>query len=75
MFTFDLYGLLSFVCHSFVNNRQNNTTTTLTNQSFCPDAKLVLVHKNGISVADLQTFLLVKRPSGEEHGEVAVFKG
>ena len=32
-----------------------------------------LRHQYGISVAEWQTFLHVKRPSGEEHGETDVF--
>ena len=34
-----------------------------------------LRHQYGISVAESQTFLLTKRPQGEERGETDVFAG
>ena len=60
-FTFDLCGLLSFVCHS-QNNSWNNITTRSTNQSSSPDSGQILRYQYGISVAEEQTFLLAKRP-------------
>ena len=60
-FTFDLYGLLSFVWHS-QNNCRNNITTRSTNQSSSPDSGQILRHQYGISAAEAQTFLLAKHP-------------
>ena len=50
-FTFDLYGLLSFV---FVNNNKNNITTTSANQSSWLGSGLILPHQYQISVAKVR---------------------
>ena len=58
-----LWPLWPFVfCVSFVNNRLNNETTPSTNQRFWPDSGQILRHQYGISVAESQMFLRVKRP-------------
>ena len=49
-------------CLSCVNNSLNNVTTPSTNQRFWPDSGQILRHQYGISVAESQTFLRVKRP-------------
>ena len=49
-------------CLSFENNSSNNVTTPSTNQCFWLDSGQILRHQYGISVAESQTFLHVKRP-------------
>ena len=57
-----IWPLWPFVfCLSFVNNNQNNVTAPLTNQPFWPDSGQILRH-HGISVAESQMFLHMKRP-------------
>ena len=46
-----------------------------TNQSFRPDSRQIVSHQYGISVSEVQTYLLAKYSSDEEQGETAVFAG
>ena len=65
-FTFDLYGLLSFV---FVNNSKNNITTMSANQSSWLGSGLILPHQYQISVAKVQTPSLWNVLISSERGE------
>ena len=73
-FTFYLCSL-AFFLSVIRNNGKNNVTTPSSNQRLWPDSGQTLRHQYGISVADSQTFLLAKRPGGEEREETAVLAG
>ena len=61
-FTFDLCSLLSFVCHSSTKAKTMQLLRRPIIQRLWPDSGQILRHRYGISVAELQTFLLAKRP-------------
>ena len=54
-----IWPLWPFACQ-FENNRQNNATTSSSNQHLWLDSRQILHHQYGISVAESQRFLLMK---------------
>ena len=72
-FKFDLFSFLSVVCLSSITNSYNNVTTPWFNQHLWSDSRQILRHQYGISVAEMQKFLLAKHP--QRRGEMAFLAG
>ena len=60
-------------CLPIINNSWNNVTTPSSNQCFWTDSRQILRHEYEISVAESQTFLLVKCPPAEMSKEKHLF--